>query len=191
MGATSVASPHYGASGPRPGEPDGQSGRRLVELDPADLDVALAQAKAQVAQAEAELGAEDPNVPITETSNHAAQSTASSDLALTVATLNASRADIQQLSAQVAQAEANDRIAQLEKDRATTLVQAGGISQSEFDNRSNTAPATAATGDGGADHVAQGCRDPVLPISRADPLRASGLNRVDPSITVGSSVSPQ
>ena len=53
-----------------------KAGDVLVELDPADLDVAVLQAKAQVAQAEAELDAEDPNVPILETSNRASESTA-------------------------------------------------------------------------------------------------------------------
>jgi membrane fusion protein, multidrug efflux system len=121
-----------------------KAGDVLVELDPADLDVALAQAKAQVAQAEAELRAEDPNVPITETSNHASQSTAGSDVQLALASLAGSRAEIQQLSAQIVQADANDRIAQLDRGRSTVLVQAGAVTQSEFDSRSNTAVATAA-----------------------------------------------
>ncbi len=42
------------------------------------------------------------------------------------------------------QAEANDRIAELEKDRSTKLVQAGAVTASDFDNRSNSAKATAA-----------------------------------------------
>jgi len=119
----------------------------LVELDPADLDVALAQAKAQLAQAEAELDAEDPSVPIVETSNRASQSTASSDVSSSVATLAASRAEIEQLSSQLIQAEANDRTAQVEKDRSTKLVATGAVTASDFDNRANTAAATAANVD--------------------------------------------
>ena len=46
-----------------------RAGEALAEIDPTDLAVALAQAKASVAQAVAQLGAEDPTVSITETSN--------------------------------------------------------------------------------------------------------------------------
>jgi membrane fusion protein (multidrug efflux system) len=91
-----------------------KTGDVLVELDPADLDVALAQARAQLTQAEAELDAEDPNVPIVETSNRASTSTASSDIASSLATLAAAHAQIRQLAAQLAQAEANDRTAEVE-----------------------------------------------------------------------------
>jgi len=121
-----------------------KAGDVLVELDPADLDVTVAQVAAQVAQAQAELDAEDPNVPITETTNHASQSTAGSDLQSSLAALEASKADIQNLSAQLVQAEANNSTAQLEKERSTKLVQAGAVTASDYDNRANTAAATAA-----------------------------------------------
>jgi membrane fusion protein, multidrug efflux system len=121
-----------------------KAGDTLVELDPSDLDVAVLQAKAQVAQAEAELAAEDPNVPIIEATNHASQSTAGTDIQSSVAALAGARADILQLSAQLLQAEAKDRTAQAEKDRSTKLVAAGAVTESDFDNRSNAAKATAA-----------------------------------------------
>jgi membrane fusion protein (multidrug efflux system) len=116
----------------------------LVELDPSDLDVALVGAQAQVARAEAVLAGEDPNVPITETTNRALQSTAGTDIQSSLAALAASRADIQQLRAQLVQGEANNTTAQEEKDRSTHLVRAGAVTASDFDNRSNTAKATAA-----------------------------------------------
>jgi membrane fusion protein, multidrug efflux system len=121
-----------------------KAGDVLVELDPADLDVAVLQAKAQVAQAEAELDAEDPNVPILETSNRASESTAGSDVQASLASLAAARADIQQFTAQLIQAQANDRTAEVEKDRSTKLLLAGASTPSDFDNRNNTAQATAA-----------------------------------------------
>jgi len=121
-----------------------KAGDILVELDAADLDVALAQAKAQMAQAEAELAAEDPNVPIIETSNRASESTAGADIHSSMASLAAARAEIQQLTAQLLQAQATDRIAEVEKERSTKLVAAGAVTESDFDNRSNTAAATAA-----------------------------------------------
>jgi membrane fusion protein (multidrug efflux system) len=119
-------------------------GDPLVELDPADLDVAVAGAAAQVAQAQAELEAEDPNVPITETSNRATHLTADSDVQSSLAALEAAKAEIQQLTAQLVQAEANNSTAQLEKERSSKLVQAGAVTASDDDNRANTAAATAA-----------------------------------------------
>src|SRR5205814_3167358 len=46
----------------KPGDP-------LIDLDPIDLDVALAQARANVAQAQAAYEAENPSVAMTQTSN--------------------------------------------------------------------------------------------------------------------------
>src|SRR6516225_2746087 len=43
------------------------AGDLLVDLDPTDFEVAVAQAKAALAQAEAAFAAESPSVPITET----------------------------------------------------------------------------------------------------------------------------
>ncbi len=45
------------------------AGQMLVELDPRDFNNALEQAKASYASAEAQLKAENPNVPIVRTSN--------------------------------------------------------------------------------------------------------------------------
>jgi membrane fusion protein (multidrug efflux system) len=119
-------------------------GDPLVDLDPADLDVAVAEARAVLAQAEATLEAEGPNVPITETSNRASQASAGTDVASSIAGLAAARADIRQQTAALLQAEANDRTAEFEKDRATKLLQAGAVSASDYDNRFDTAASTAA-----------------------------------------------
>lgn len=120
------------------------AGDPLAEIDPKDLEVAVAQAKAAVAQAEAQLEAEDPMVPMTETTNQAALASASSDIASASAALAAAKKGVDQLTAQLAQAEANDRNAELEKQRAEKLVASGSISQAEADTRANAAAATAA-----------------------------------------------
>src|SRR5205085_8141085 len=46
-----------------------KTGDSLVDLDPSDLEVALTQARANVAQAQAAYEAENPSVAITQTSN--------------------------------------------------------------------------------------------------------------------------
>ena len=122
-------------------------GDLLAELDPSDLQIAVAQAKAEVAGAQAQLEAEDPSVPITLTSNKTAVATANSDLAAAQSALAAARKDVEQLTAQLAQAEANNRTAQLEKERSQRLVAQGAVSQSDYDNRLNAAAASAAATD--------------------------------------------
>ena len=122
-------------------------GDLLAELDPADLQIAVAQARAQVAGAQAQLEAEDPSVPITLTSNKTAVATANSDFAAAQSALAAARKDVEQLTAQLVQAEANNRTAQLEKERSQRLVAQGAVSQSDYDNRLNAAAASAAAVD--------------------------------------------
>jgi membrane fusion protein (multidrug efflux system) len=116
----------------------------LAEIDPTDLQIELDQAKAQVAQAQAQLDAEDPNVPIIEASNVSAVAGARSDLASAQAQLSAAKKDVDQFAAQIAQAEANDRQAQLEKARSEKLVAQGAVSQSDYDQHLNAAVASAA-----------------------------------------------
>jgi membrane fusion protein (multidrug efflux system) len=121
-----------------------KAGEVLAELDPADLQLALDQAKAQLGQAQALLDAEDPTVPITLTSNQSAVTAASSELVAAQSSLAAARSEIAQLTAQLAQAKANDRQAQTEKERSEKLVAQSAVSQADFDARVNAAAATAA-----------------------------------------------
>jgi membrane fusion protein (multidrug efflux system) len=116
----------------------------LVEIDPADLTVAVVQAKAAVAQAQAQLQAEDPSVSITETSNTAAVAGASSDLASASAGLSGSQSDVDQLTARLAQAEGNARLAQIERKRGEELWTAQAIPRADYDRRITTAETAAA-----------------------------------------------
>ncbi len=121
-----------------------KAGQLLVELDDTDLQVALAQAKAQVAQAQAQLAVEDPNVSITESSNRAIISNASSDVVSAQAGISGAKSDVEQLAAQLDQAEANDKNAQLVKGRADQLIAYKAIAQSDYDARSAAASASTA-----------------------------------------------
>jgi len=116
----------------------------LVEIDPADLSVAVVQAKAAVAQAQAQLQAEDPSVSITETSNTAAVAGASSELASASAGLSGSQSDVDQLTARLAQAEGNARLAQIERKRGEDLWNAQAIPRADYDRRITTAETAAA-----------------------------------------------
>jgi len=121
-----------------------KAGDLLAQIDPTDLQIAVEQSMAQVAQAQAQLESEDPSVPITVTSNQTGLASARSDLAASQASLAAARKEVEQLTAQLAQAVANDRQAQLEKERSQKLVAQGAVSQSDFDLRNNNAAASAA-----------------------------------------------
>src|SRR5579883_919502 len=121
-----------------------KAGDPLADIDPVDLQIAVDQARAAVAQAQAQLEAEDPSVSITEASNKSAVTTAQSDISAATAALSAAKKDVQQLTAQLAQAQANDRQAQLEKARSEKLLAQGAVSQSDYDTRLNAATATAA-----------------------------------------------
>jgi membrane fusion protein, multidrug efflux system len=116
----------------------------LVEIDPTDLAVAVVQAKAAVAQAEAQLQAEDPSVSIAETSNTAAVAGASSDLASASAGLSGSQSDVEQLTARLAQAQGNARLAQIERQRGEELWKAQAIPKADLDRRVTTAETAAA-----------------------------------------------
>jgi membrane fusion protein, multidrug efflux system len=116
----------------------------LVEIDPADLAVAVVQARAAVAQAQAQLQAEDPSVSITETSNTAAVAGASSELASASAGLSGSQSDVDQLTARLAQAEGNARLAQIERKRGEELWNAQAIPRADYDRRITTAETAAA-----------------------------------------------
>ncbi len=102
-----------------------RAGDLLVELDRNDLEVAVAQAKATVAQAEAAYEAESPGVSITETSNRASLSAADAELA--------------------------NSEADLEKN----LVASGAMTVAEFDQSSSAADATQAGVNAARKHVDQ------------------------------------
>jgi membrane fusion protein, multidrug efflux system len=109
-----------------------KQGVPLVELDPTDLEVALAQARAAVAQAQAAVAAEQPTVSITATSNEATVRSAEDEVANAQADVDAARRDLDQ-------AEANNRFAQQQKQRAELLLASKTVPQQEYDQRETAA----------------------------------------------------
>ncbi|HEY2028643.1 MAG TPA: HlyD family secretion protein [Myxococcales bacterium] len=114
-----------------------KQGDLLVELDPADLQVSVAQSKAALAQAQAQLQAEQPSVPITQQTNRTSLDTAQSAVANAEADLEAARRELDQ-------AEANSKYAQQQKQRAVELLAQKVIPQAEYDQRISAADAAAA-----------------------------------------------
>lgn len=124
-----------------------KKGDVLAEIDPEDLRISVEQARASVAMAQAQLEAEDPSVPITLATNESQVASAGGDLAAAQAALSGARSDVQQLSAQLEQAEANDRTVQLDKDRSEKLIAQGAVAQADFDQHMNAAIASRANVD--------------------------------------------
>jgi membrane fusion protein (multidrug efflux system) len=116
----------------------------LFEIDPTDLRVAVSQAKAAVAQAAAQLQAEDPTVPILEASNAAAVVGASSELTAASAGVSAAQKDVEQLGARLVEAEGNARLAESERQRAEQLWKGEAISRSDLDKKVVAAQTAAA-----------------------------------------------
>jgi len=125
-----------------------KAGDLLVDLDPVDLEVALAQAKANVAQAQAAYEAENPNIAITETSNRAQVRSTEDDVADARADLLAAQRDLDQ-------AEAQDRYAQSQRERARQLVETKTISPADYDQRVSAADVTKANVEAARQRIAQ------------------------------------
>lgn len=121
-----------------------KKGQVLVDLDPRDYLVALEQARANLAQAEASVRAQTPNVPITTTTQSTAVAT--SQLAVDSATANVAAAEQSYRSAlaDLTQAEANAANATAEEERYRQLVVKQEISREIYDERATQARAQAA-----------------------------------------------
>lgn len=124
-----------------------KEGDVLAVIDSADWLVSLEEARAHVAEAQAQLDADDPSVPITKSSNRSALTSAQSDLSGARAGLSAARKEVEQIRFQLAQASANDKTAQIELQRSEKLVTGGAVSQSDHDLHVNSAAASTASVD--------------------------------------------
>lgn len=110
-----------------------EEGQLLAEIDPKDYQVALEQAEANLASAQAAALQAHVNIPITATSVHANLSTTSSDVQGALAAVAQAQKLEQAAEARVDQAKANAQKAKLDVERYTPLVQKDVISKQQFD----------------------------------------------------------
>src|SRR3954452_9258280 len=122
-----------------------KAGAALVDLDPRDFKVSVAQAAAELARARNMVIAERPNVPITEVSNVANITGAEAEVATAQAALAAAERDREVNAAKVSEAEANNAKAQADLARYKLLIAKEEVSQQEFDQVVATAKAQTAT----------------------------------------------
>src|SRR6202140_1883443 len=121
-----------------------QAGTGLVEIDPADYQVAYERAKADFEDAQAAAAAAGVNVPITSVSTTSQMSSSEADVASARAGIAAARQQFAAAKAQLDQAEANNVKAQNDLGRYKQLVDKQEISQQQYDQAVAAAAASAA-----------------------------------------------
>ena len=109
------------------------TGDPLADIDPTDYQVALDQAEADLANAQAQYTQAVTNVPIISTNVGTTVTTSASDVKGSSDTVAQSEKQVEAATARVAQAQANEQKAQDDVDRYTPLVQKDVISKQQFD----------------------------------------------------------
>ena len=110
-----------------------RAGQPLVDLDTSDLEVKLAQAQADYDQAVAQLNAESPNVPITQTSNSNDITSQQEEVRNADASLSSAVSDYESSVAKLRQAEANNEKSQTDLVRYKELLDKQEIAHSDYD----------------------------------------------------------
>jgi membrane fusion protein, multidrug efflux system len=122
-----------------------QAGAPLVQIDPRDYQVAVDQARAGVADAQASAQSFNINVPVTSVNTTSQVSSTEADVANAQAGIAAAQQQYDAAQAELVQAQANDVKAQNDLVRYKQLVDKQEISQQQYDQ----AVATAAANDAG------------------------------------------
>jgi membrane fusion protein, multidrug efflux system len=121
-----------------------EAGTVLVRLDPKDYEVAVANAKATLANDQASAAAQKTNVPVTSVSTSSTLTTAQADLENNNAALAAAQKQFDAAEAALRQAEANDLNAQDNVNRYRPLAAKDEISQQQYTQAVLTQKGTAA-----------------------------------------------
>jgi membrane fusion protein (multidrug efflux system) len=121
-----------------------QAGTVLVEIDPADYQIAYDRARADYANAQAAAVAAGVSVPITDVNTSSQVSASEADVASARAGIQAAQQQLQAAKAQLEQAQANDVKAQNDLGRYKQLVDKQEVSQQQYDQAVASAKASAA-----------------------------------------------
>ena len=121
-----------------------QAGTVLVEIDPADYQVAYERAKADFEDSQAAAAGAGVNVPITSVSTTSQMSSSEADVASSRAGIAAARQQFAAAKAQLDQADANNVKAQNDLGRYKQLVDKQEVSQQQNDQAVAAAAASAA-----------------------------------------------
>ena len=138
-----------------------KAGQPIAQVDPRDYQVALEQAEANLANAQAEYVQATANVPITNLTVRTSVTTAGQDVQGGAASVAQAQANAQAMQARILQAQANALKAQTDVDRYTPLVARDVISKQQYDAAVATATAMQAQVDE-AQRDAAGAQQQVL-----------------------------
>jgi membrane fusion protein (multidrug efflux system) len=122
-----------------------EKGTVLVEIDPADYEVAVAKARAEYADAQAQAAAAGINVPITDVNTSSQVSGAEAGVSSAKAGIAAARQQFEAAKSQIAEADANNTKAQNDLVRYKQLIDKQEISQQQYDQAVASAQSSAAT----------------------------------------------
>jgi len=122
-----------------------KKGQVLVDLDPRDYKVALAQAQANLAQAIASLNAQSPNVPITQTTQATTVTTSDLSVESAQASLASAEHSYQSALSDLTQTEATAANAAREEERYRQLVGKQEVSKEQYDQQATNARALASS----------------------------------------------
>ncbi len=119
-------------------------GQTLITLDPTDFQVAVDQARSNYSQAQSQLEAENPNIPITETSTRSAAASSQADVQTAEASLAASQRVYDSALGDLHQAQAISARAATGEVRYRQLVAKDEVSQELYDQKVSDARAAEA-----------------------------------------------
>jgi membrane fusion protein (multidrug efflux system) len=124
-----------------------KAGQLVAALDPSDYAASLAQARAEVAQKQAEIRVQDPSVAITENTNETGIEAARADVANAEAAIAFAERDSVASDAKLREAEANAAKARADVARYKALVDKDEVPRQVYDQSVATANALAAAVD--------------------------------------------
>lgn len=121
-----------------------KKGQLLIQIDPRDNQIAKENSLAQVSQAKASIAAQEPNVPITATTQSTQVVNAQLNVQSTQANLAAAEERYQSSLADLHQAEANELNAARQEERYRLLVVKEEVSREQYDQQATNERAQAA-----------------------------------------------
>src|SRR5712692_8718974 len=164
-----------------------QQGTVLVEIDPKDYELAVAQAKANLASAEATAQSLNITVPITSVSTLSQLTSASSDIENATAGVAAAEKQLTAAHAQLEQAQANDVRAQDDLHRYKLLVDKREVAAQVYDQAvataksSTAAVAAASANEAAAQQFVQQARSRVVQAVASHQTAETGPQQVSSS----------
>ena len=110
-----------------------QGGQLLIELDPIGFNIALEKVQAQVLQAQADVRAQDPNLPIARSTSQTTISTSQSEVMNAEAGVAVAERDQEAALSRLQEVQANNAKAQADVERYKSLVDKSEVSRSQYE----------------------------------------------------------